>query len=331
MDSAPQAALHWDRGALEIECDRAAIVQAGVEAYLGRAVFSADGRLVVRVSLSRLEEAGAARVVARVRQEDASGRAWGERTVAGDNTCASLDDPLTLVVALMVDGPPVEEDSMALEATSPSPTPPPPKQTQTPREAPEPAPGEGREIQTAPSLERALTAPGHAAFLGLGLLSMGALPSPAWGGGVVATLKPEGFWGIGVEAGALARQRKALGSGHIDLSLLLLRASLCPLQGVDGKVWWSACASMGVARLRAESHDLLDSRSRSEWIPLPSASVRAAWLPGHALLVVAGLEAAFPVSPDRYIYRDPQGMRHTAFEVSQLMVTANLGVGVLLD
>ena len=44
-----------------------------------------------------------------------------------------------------------------------------------------------------------------------------------------------------------------------------------------------------------------------------------------------GLAAAFPVSPDHYKYRDPEGTRHEAFTMNQLGLTANLGIGLILD
>lgn len=319
MEVPPQAILHWDRGALEAECDRATVVRGGVEAYLGRAVFSADGSIIVRVKLQR--EAGL--VVASVTREGEGGTAAGERTVTGDAGCASLDEPLTLVVALLVDAP--APPSAAVEP-EPQPTPNPAPSPPAP-----PAVDEPDEIPTAPSLERASVSPGHAAFLAIGSLAMGGLPSAAVGGGLVVTLKPKGFWGLGVQAEALAPQRKALGAGSLEASLLVVGAGLCPLQGVDGSAWWSACANFNLARLRIESHDLLGGTTRSEWIALPGPSARAAWVVGHGVMIGGGLSAAFPVSPDRYVYRDPEGEQKVAFEPSRLTITANLGVGVLLD
>src|ERR1041384_2221690 len=102
---ASQAVLMWDRGALEIECERGAQVREGVETYVGRKVFGEGGDRVVRVTLSRVSEQGKKRVEARVSQEDTQGRTWGERVVTGDDSCSSLDEQLTLVVALMVDAP----------------------------------------------------------------------------------------------------------------------------------------------------------------------------------------------------------------------------------
>ncbi|MEO8900015.1 MAG: hypothetical protein ABI488_00465 [Polyangiaceae bacterium] len=226
---APLSVLQWDRGALEAECERAATVRAGVEAYLGRSVFDAEGSLVVRVRLSRVEENGRARVVATVTQETSDGRAWGEREVVGDASCASLDEPLTLVVALLVDRPAPGPDPAPDEVT------PPPagrSAARTPAED-EPQAEDPGPIETAPSLEH-VKAPGHVVLLALGLLSMGALPSPAGGVGMLASLKPRGFWGLGVEAGAWLPQRMALGSGSLETSLLLVSGSICPLQGLTG-------------------------------------------------------------------------------------------------
>jgi hypothetical protein len=228
-------------------------------------------------------------------------------------------------VALLVGAP-------APPATAAEPEPEPrPSPEAEPSPPPPPAVDDPGEISTAPSLERANVAPGHAAFLALGSLAMGPLPSAAVGGGLVATLKPKGFWGVGVQAEALAPQRKALGTGSLDASMVTVGASLCPLQGVDGSAWWSACGNLNLARLRIASHALLGATKRKEWLVLPGLSARAGWIVGHGVMVGGGLSAAFPVSPDRYVYRDPEGEQKVAFEPSRLTITANLGVGVLLE
>lgn len=334
MDVAPQAVLHWDRGALEAECDRAAVVQAGVEAYLGRIVFAADGAALIRVSLSRVEELGRMRVIAKVEQQDEHGQKWGERTVSGDESCDSLDEQLTLVVALMVDHPsertqaPVADEPREAPSPSAPPRRPPPAESEV---SGADATGATAEIPTAPSLERVTAARPHAALLGVGLVSMGALPATGLGAGLVTRVKPRGFWGVGLQVGALAPQRKAIASGWLEVSRLMLSASICPLQGLDDNVWWSACASFGAARLSVESQDLLESRAVTEWVALPSVDARAAWAIHGKWLLGAGLEAGFPLSPDRYVFRDSQGSKHTAFDGGTLTVTANLGVGVLVE
>lgn len=325
---APQAVLQWDRGVMGAECDRAANVRADVEAYLGRTVFTAEGSLIVRVRLTRVEDNGRMRVVARVTQETSDGRAWGEREVEGGASCESLDEPLTLVVALLVDAPAEPPTQPAASELTP-----PPAERPTPRAptASEPPPSDTGEIETAPSLEQATAPPGHVALLAFGWLSMGILPSAAAGAGMVASFKPRGFWGLGFEVGGLLPQRLALGSGTLETSLVMLSATLCPLQGTGDQMWWSACGNLGAARLHARSRHVLEARARSDWFAVPGVAVRGGRVLGRHLLLSAGLEALFPVSPDYYVYRSPEGEKQLAFEPSRLTITAQLGVGWLLE
>jgi hypothetical protein len=159
---------------------------------------------------------------------------------------------------------------------------------------------------------------------------MGALPAAGAGARLLATVKPQGFVGLAVDAAGFAPQSKPLGSGALELSLLTLSGGICPLQGLDGSLWYSACASFGAARLRGESRGLIGGRSRAQWFLLPGFGARAAWVAGDRWLVAAGLDAAFPLSPDRYVYRDPSGTELPAHEVGALVVTASLGLGLLV-
>jgi hypothetical protein len=309
--------LIWDRGTLEAECERGASVREGVEAYLGRTVFADAGGNVVRVRLSRVEEQGKRRVVARVTQEDASGKAWGERSVSGDESCASLDEPLTLVVALLVDAP---EPTTAVEPER-APPPPPPPELVTP----------SSEIVTAPSFEESAQSPGHWVVLGFGAATLGATPELAVGAGLAVSVKPRGFWGLGLEAAGFGPSRVALEAGSLDLSLMLAAASLCPLQGANESAWWSACASFGGARLHARSRGLLEARAESQWFALPGLSVRAARIVGKHWLLGGGVQAGLPIGPDRYVYRDADGRRQAAFQVSSLVLTAHVGIGWIVN
>ncbi len=316
----PRASLEWDRGALAADCERATVVRQGVETYLGRAVFVADGAIVVRVRLELVNDAGGPHVVAHVSQRDASGKSWGERTVSGGPDCASLDEPLTLVVALMVDEPAASRPSPApsMPEHAPPPTPP----------TPEPPRGA---IETAPSLERELQAPAHAVVLGWGSAWLGVLPRLAGGVGMAASFKPRGSWGFGVEAELVPAVREPVGAGQLTASLMLARATVCPLQGMDDHLWWSACASLGGARLSIQSHDLVDARRRRDWFLMPGAGVRAGWRWSRQWMLVGGLSTAFPLSPDRYVYRDDRGEKHDAFTMAQLGISLSVGVGALFD
>lgn len=313
---ASQAVLMWDRGALGAECDRATQVREGVETYLGHPVFGQSGDITVRVVLSRVEEKGKRRVEARVSQEDAQGRTWGERSVSGDENCASLDEQLTLVVALMVDAP------EPVVAESPLPAPPPPP-------APDPNDDASGEIETAPSLERPAPSPPHGALLGFGAASLGITPDVGFGAGVAGFLKPRGFWGLGVDAAMFAPHRQALDSGSLKASLLVAGVSLCPFQVAEDGAWWAICGTFQVARLHARSRGLLEARRDTQFFALPGLSGRAGRIIAGRWLVAGGLNLSFPVTPDRYVYRDVNGDRQSAFEVGSFVLTASAGLGLI--
>jgi len=322
MDAAQDAVLRWDRGQLEAECERATVVQQGVEAYLGRSVFAASGEIVVRVRLSRSNEPGA-RVVATVTKETLDGKVWGERSVSGEATCESLDEPITLVVALMVD---------TVEAPVTAETEPEPAVAPPPRRAPlPPEPPQEGEISTAPSLEQGAPSASHWAFFGFGSASMGAEPQVALGGGLALFYKPKRFWGVGIEGEALTVQRSPLESGSLAISVATLGADLCPLQDTDEHAWWSLCANARLARVHAKSRKLYEAVESTQLVVMPGVVARAAYIVGKRLLVGGGLQASFPVSPDRYVYRDSLGVVHPAFELSPLVLSVNFGLGLIVN
>lgn len=317
MDPFAQAVLVWDQR-LAPHCDRSEAVKAGVEAYLGRPVFGAGSSLVIRVRILRPTIGGP--TVATVTQEDESGRAWGERSVSGPD-CESLDDPLTLVVALMVDSSSAVEGSAA--------EPPVPAEPVAPTR-PVVVETSNEPIETAPSLQRPRHEPGHWAVFGSGLATMGFLPEPGIGVAIDARLKPARFWGLSIDAALLAKQQVAVDGGRIAFDLAHAGLGLCPLHGSDATTWWSACGTFSVGWLRARSRGLIGARSKSEVFGMPGLSVAGAWLPRGWFFLGAGLSGFFPVSPDRYLYRDALETTHLAFQMSSFALTAKLSVGLLV-
>jgi hypothetical protein len=286
-------------------------------------VFGSDPSLLIRVRISRANGGGS--TVATVTQEDASGRAWGERSVSGKD-CESLDDPLTLVVALMVDA------SSTAEQTSP-------KSPEATEPAASAAPAVVRSqvvetssepIETAPSLQRVSAEPGHWAVFGSAIATMGLLPEPGFGASLDVRWKPARFWGLSLDAALLAEQRVEVDGGRIAFNLAHAGVGLCPLQGSDTTTWWSACGAFTLGWLRARSKGLTGARSRNELLGMPGLSVAGAWLPHRWLFLGAGFAGSFPVSADRYLYRDALGASHLAFQMSSFALTAKLGVGLLI-
>jgi hypothetical protein len=317
-----QAQLLWDRGTLEVHCERAQQVREGVEAYLGRAVFAVDAELKVRVRLTR-PAANAGNVVALVTQEDATGQSWGERVVTGDGSCESLDEPLTLVVALMVDRPASEASEPTSSIVTSPPRAPRPSATVVVEDQPP------TEISTTPSLERARAAPGHVALLVSALGAMGATPAFGFGGGLALVWKPRGFVGLSLDASVVLPRSVSLESGSLRVSVQSLDLGICPLQGTDGAAWWSLCGGVALARIHVRSRDLLEAKATSQYLAMPGLRARAATVLAERWLVGGGVAAAVPLSADRYTYRDAGGEEHTAFELSSPIVTASAFVGAL--
>ena len=313
MDEA-QAQLLWDRGVLEVQCERAQQVREGVEAYLGRTVFAADAELKVRIRLTK----PAGKVVALVTQEDATGQSWGERVVTGEASCQSLDEPLTLVVALMVDRPLSQTAEPAPLPVAPPPPPPPPAEDERPAE-----------ISTTPSLDRAPPAPGHLALLVSALGAMGATPAFGFGGSIALTWRPRGFVGLSLDASAVLPRSVSLESGSLRVSLQSLDFGICPLQGTDGTAWWSLCGGAGISRVHVRSRDLLDSKATSQYLAMPGVRARAATVLAGRWLVGGGVAASLPLSANRYTYRDAGGEEHAAFELSSPIVAASAFAGAL--
>jgi hypothetical protein len=117
----------------------------------------------------------------------------------------------------------------------------------------------------------------------------------------------------------------------MKVSFVSIRGELCPVQVLSDEAWYGACAGLGVARLHLQSHDLLESRSRTELCWMPSLALRGGFRVGTRWLLGGGVEAAFPLGADRYVYRDAEGTAHDAFELSRLVVTAGAGLGLLVD
>jgi hypothetical protein len=325
----PEALLLWDRGNLEVQCERSQQVREGVEAHLGRTVFAAGvdagvdadagAQLKVRVRLSRSSAEGG-NVVAVVSQEDETGKSWGERVVTGDGGCESLDEPLTLVVALMVDGLATESKPTARLDPEPAREP----------AAPSPSAEEAASvIHTTPTFDHAPPAPGHFAVLVAALAAMGASPEVGFGGGVSLLWKPRGFWGVGLDVAGLAPQSLSLHSGSLQVSSQSLDFNLCPLQDTDDTVWWNLCGGAGVVRLQVRSRDLLLAKATSQYVAMPGLRARAARVIAGRWLLGGGLAIGFPISPDRYVYRDEQGNERGAFALGFPIATATAFAGTL--
>jgi hypothetical protein len=117
---APKVSLSWSGADTEDGCLGAAALARGVESYLGRRVFSPPPTdIVVRVRVT--SESTRQRALVEVFDARAN-EVLGERELeARGGSCAALDEPLELAVALMVDGDPISRAAPAAERKLPAP------------------------------------------------------------------------------------------------------------------------------------------------------------------------------------------------------------------
>ena len=299
----PVAVLVWDAGQVSPACDRSAELERNVAAYLGRDAFEANAPVTIRVGLRRASEDQA--IVAEISKIGEDGKVVGVRTVSGGATCETLDDPLTLVVALMLDAP--------LEEQTPAPPP-----TPEPVAPPEPKELEEREpVAVDPSSEDPNREPGFTLLSAGVSSSIGLLPFPNVGPRLQVDLKPRHFWGIALGGTALLASHTDLpGSGALDFRSVLAGAALCPLDTLSDRDWFAVCGGLDLAWLEAEGSGLSPHRRRNDWTLSPTLRMQAAKQLVGPILLGGTLGVSFPISRNRYLYRDVAGSSHLAFEVA---------------
>lgn len=314
-DAPPTAVLVWDGGQVSPACDRSSELTRNVASYLGRDAFEADSPLTISVHLRRNPDGGV--IVADVSQIGEDGKVLGVRSVGAGATCDTLDDPLTLVVALMLDAPPGDPQP-TVEATPEAAAP------------PEPIPPEP--IASDPIPEEAPPAPGFALLsAGVGS-SVGLLPFPNYGPRLRINLKPSRFWGISIGALALLGSHIELpGSGALDLRMLQVGAALCPLDAIHDRNWLALCAGLDVTWFEAEGSGLSPHRRKTDWALSPSAQLEAARQLAGPLWLGGSLGVSFPISRNRYVYRDSQDVRQLAFEVASPSLVLGVFAALRLD
>lgn len=301
VDALPAAVLIWDGGQVTPACERSVELERNVAAYLGREAFEPNAPLTIRVSLQRGQDGRT--IVADVSKIGEDGKIVGIRSVSGGPTCETLDDPLTLVVALMLDAPPEEPQPAAAPTPEPS--------------APPEALPEAISRDPDPTVDDRDSAPGFAVIsAGIGS-SIGLLPFPNYGPRLQVDLKPHRFWGLSLSGLALVGSHTELpGSGALDFRLIQLGGALCPLDTIRDRNWFAVCGGLEIAWLEAEGSGLSPHRRKTDWMLSPSLHAQAARELGGAVLVGGSLGVSFPMSRNRYVYRDSTGSSHLAFEVA---------------
>jgi len=230
------ASLHVRRSAEAEGCIEASALSAAVEERLERRVFVNDRTpdLHVNLELDKARKGWRARLLL----EDSRGNELGRReivTTARD--CSALDASLALVVALLVDAPPI---------------PPAPVAPSEPANPPSPAPRPA----TAVVLPRDTFAPREPFRFdvrGSALLAVGLLPGVAPGAALSLSLLPPHFVEFALSAELFMPRRVDHGGGRgVEVRHFRFGLSVCPLAHETPRYRLAGCGGQTVGRIEAQ-------------------------------------------------------------------------------
>jgi len=306
--------LQWARGPGAGGCIDGHRVAAAVEARLGRAVFVGPTSAERTVEGVLLKEADGWRAVISV--QDREGRTLGSREHhAAGESCASLDEAVTFIIALLIDA----ETPAAPPAAAAPPDgdqPPEPKvRVLVPKPEPAPPPPEPRarlELDVWP-------------LFGLGKVT---LPTPGLRVGAYGALPSGAGLELGVE-GWLPVTRNA-GPGGVTASAVASELAVCPFALRPGRVLLTACASVLVGALIAQGFGFdLASRSVRPLLDL-GGRVRAGWSLTERVELTGGLGLAARVLRPSLVYVDASGATLELLPSSAVTFEAGLGLSIRL-
>ena len=336
----PNARLELSKGPETEQCvDRQSLARA-VEARLQRRVFvtRSPATLSLKVSITRERRGWSAALTL----YDGAGGLLGRRSLVTEAAhCSALDDPLALVVALLVDSPlerlrddreaeaaprapgasagsdraPLTVSTPRSDAGSESSASPsePPRSIRLPRDAP--APREPWRFRLSAAANAAIgVLPGLAPGIELGFAAQGPkLPELRL---FAAAYAPREQRRPGADAGA-------------RFDALTLGFELCPLQLILGAARWFGCAGQSLGRLRAAAFGFDDnlSSSRMTYALLARSGVQFDLTARWAARVA--VRAELPLARQVFGYGAREGGQRDLYEPSA--VSGGLDFGIVVN
>jgi hypothetical protein len=305
-----------------------------VELRVQRRAFRLDVPATLYVKIAIVRDRGTWSAL--LTMHDGSGASLGQRSLVTEaHDCSALDDSLALVVALLVDAPPVPES--ASQAPQPSTQTTPSAETaRNAQPAPSPevisvAPPEGLPIR----LPRDTPAPRQPWRLQLAAEGSGAIgvlpgfaPGIELGFGAKAPTLPElrVFAGWYVER----EQRRPAQDAGARFDLGYVGLEICPVEGQFGVTVWFLCAGQSLGRLRVSAFGF-DENSTSNHLSyalLVRGGVQLAFASHWAARL--GIRAEAPLNRGVFGYGTPDGGQQGLFRPSPIAAVLDLGVVVQL-
>lgn len=323
-EGARTSSLSWLRMSGGESCIATQALARSVEERLGRRVFVSAAEADVSVE-GRIEKRGAGwHSVITIR--DGKGEVLGTRELdRPDGACAAMNEPLALVIAVMI-------DPEAKLTTSSSPPPLPPPAAPPSRPAPALAPAPAAPVSDTDAAKRApAKEPWRFQGDAVGTITSGIAPAVDAGGSIAGTLfLPNGI-PIGLRGyGSLFLPTKATQeNARASFDLFYLGSAICPtLRRPSATLMLCFGGHLGVLRSHPETQGRgIDDKTEGIWNAVSEARITVPLFAPLAL--TGGLSAVLPlVRPAfRYTRPDAAGTPANLHKVASFAVAADAGIG----
>ena len=305
-DERVTAALLWQRTAQAQECLDASVLAAAVEKGLHRTVFAPAARadLIIEVSLDRPTQG---QWSAAVDLEDPHGSKLGHRELEiRAPQCSAMDEPLALVVSLMVD---VTRKSVGIQTGFVQPRP--QNATQFSQDDQESGPADVWRKRL---------------YL-LGSARIGQLPGVGHGMGVTGELGPARGWLVGLGATIWMPAQVHSGSSGAKFWLGTAEASLCAAPAWHPRYEVSLCLGQQLGWLDSRAFGFDLNRTSTAMFYDLTFGVRTTWWATTSLCLHLGLGAGIPLFQDDLFATRSDGSRVSLLARPGLVPLADFGLG----
>ncbi len=306
-DERARAALLWQRTAQAEECLEASTLAAAVEGGLHRTVFvpAAQADLIIEVSLDRPTQG---QWSAAVDLEDPHGTKLGHRELEiRAPQCSAMDEPLALVVSLMVD---VTRESVGAQTGLVQPLP--PNGTQLSQNS--------QEFGPTDAWRKRL-------YL-LGGARIGQLPGLGRGLGVTGELGPARGWLVALGATVWVPAQMHTEASGAKFWLGTAEASLCATPAWHPRHEVSLCLGQQLGWLDSRAFGFDLNRKSSAIIYDLTFRARTTWWATSALGLHLGLGAGIPLIQNDFFGTRSDGSRVPLLSRPGLVPLADFGLGL---
>jgi hypothetical protein len=286
--------LRWQRAPGAEACVEARELGTAVGARVGREVFADAGGAALVIDGEVRPTVDGWHVAIAVHDRAGAARGGRELDVAGAD-CRAIDEPLTLVLALIVDP----------EGTWGAPTPP---------------------VERAATDPSARRSPWRIDAAVLGAAGLEVLPGADVGARLAVTLDPPAWWPIALTVGWWAPTEQPVGgaAGGVRIGRWQAGAAVCTPAWRRGRAGLAGCAGGAVARVAAGGVGFVDDQRASALAGLATVTGRATVELRRSAFALLEVGAEVAVVRPRFV--DDAGT--TVYRVAPAAAVAALGVGV---